>query len=73
VRVSVTDNGPGIPTDKLARLFVPAPTVRGGRLRGLGLAVSRELARRFGGDLVLSAEAGPGARFDLLLPVWRPD
>jgi C4-dicarboxylate-specific signal transduction histidine kinase len=71
VRVSVTDNGPGIPPDRRARVFVPAPTVRGGRLRGLGLAVSRELARRFGGDLVLSADAGPGTRLDLLLPVWR--
>jgi C4-dicarboxylate-specific signal transduction histidine kinase len=71
VRVSVTDNGPGIPPDRLARLFVPAPKVRGGRLRGLGLAVSRGLARRFGGDLVFSADAGPGARFDLLLPAWR--
>jgi len=71
VRVSVTDNGPGIPPERRARLFVPAPTVRGGRLRGLGLAVSRALARRFGGDLVLSADAGPGARFDLLLPAWR--
>ena len=71
VRVSVTDNGPGIPPDRRARLFVPVPKVRGGRLRGLGLAVSRGLARRFGGDLVFSADAGPGARFDLLLPAWR--
>jgi len=71
VRVSVIDNGPGIPPARRPRLFIPVPTVRGGRLRGLGLAVSRGLARRFGGDLVLSAEAGPGTRFDLLLPAWR--
>lgn len=71
VRVSLTDNGPGIPPDRRARLFVPVPTVRGGRLRGLGLAVSRGLAQRFGGDLVLPTDAGPGARFDLLLPAWR--
>jgi len=71
VRVRVTDNGPGIPSDRRARLFAAMPTVRGGRLRGLGLAVSRGLARRFGGDLVLSADAGPGTRFDLLLPAWR--
>jgi two-component system C4-dicarboxylate transport sensor histidine kinase DctB len=71
VRVSVTDNGPGIPPDRRGRLFVAVPTVRGGRLRGLGLAVSRGLARRFGGDLVASANPGPGARFELLLPAWR--
>ncbi len=71
VRVSVADNGPGIPPDRRARVFEPAPTVRGGRLRGLGLAVSRALARRFGGDLVLAADAGPGTRFDLVLPAWR--
>lgn len=71
VRVSLTDNGPGVPPDRRKRLFVPTPTVRGGRLRGLGLAVSQALARRFGGDLVLSTAAGPGTRFDLILPAWR--
>jgi two-component system C4-dicarboxylate transport sensor histidine kinase DctB len=71
VRVSLTDNGPGIPPDRRARLFQPMPTVRGGRLRGLGLAVSRALARRFGGDLVLSADGAPGTRFELVLPAWR--
>jgi two-component system C4-dicarboxylate transport sensor histidine kinase DctB len=71
VRVSLTDNGPGVPPDRRRRLFVPAPAVRDGRLRGLGLAVSQALARRFGGDLVLSTEAGPGTRFDLLVPAWR--
>jgi C4-dicarboxylate-specific signal transduction histidine kinase len=70
VRISVSDNGPGVPPDRRPRVFIPVPTVRGGRLRGLGLAVSRGLARRFGGDLILSAEADPGTRFDLLLPAW---
>jgi signal transduction histidine kinase len=69
VRVSVVDNGQGIAPERRARLFEPAPTVESGRLRGLGLAVSRALARRLGGDLVLAAGDGP-VRFDLVLPAW---
>ena len=72
VQVSVADNGPGIAPERRLRMFEAAPTTDGGRLRGVGLAVSRALARRAGGDLVYSAGDGPGARFDLLLPAWRP-
>jgi C4-dicarboxylate-specific signal transduction histidine kinase len=71
VRVSVADNGPGIPPERRAGLFEAAPTFEAGRLRGLGLTVSRGLARRVGGDLVYSAGDTRGARFDLLLPAWR--
>ncbi len=71
VRVSVVDNGTGLAPGVRPRLFEAAPAIRGGRLRGLGLTVSRVLARRCGGDLVYVASEGPGARFDLLLPGWR--
>ncbi|HET9039780.1 MAG TPA: HAMP domain-containing sensor histidine kinase [Gemmatimonadales bacterium] len=71
VRVSVADNGPGVQPERRACLFEPAPALRAGRLRGLGLTVSRGLARRAGGDLVYFGGDGPGARFDLLLPAWR--
>ena len=71
VRVSVSDNGPGVAPERRVQLFEPTPEIREGRLRGLGLAVSRGLARRAGGNLVLSADHAPGAQFDLLLPAWR--
>jgi signal transduction histidine kinase len=73
--VSLGDHGPGVAASVRRRLFRPfsksareaahsAPGV------GLGLALSRRLARDMGGDLRLDA-AAPGARFLLLLPLDR--
>ena len=69
VEVAVRDNGPGIPADRRAALFR-----RFGRLdpgtkgMGLGLYLSRGLARAHGGDVVLLDEGPPGATFVLRLP-----
>ena len=73
--VTVTDNGPGIPADKLATvfdLFVQAnPTLartEGGL--GIGLTLVKQLVELHGGD-VTAASAGPpgGARFTVRLPI----
>ena len=64
--VSVADEGPGIPEDSRERIFEPFATTRVDGT-GLGLAVSRAIARSHGGDLGLDA-GGPGARFVLRLP-----
>ncbi len=56
VDVEVTDNGPGIA--KLDRLFEPFHTTKQRGL-GLGLAVSRSLARAQGGDLFVASERDP--------------
>jgi signal transduction histidine kinase/ActR/RegA family two-component response regulator len=68
--IRVTDSGPGIPEDKLERLFTPydqtdvsLARTHGGT--GLGLAISRELARLMGGDLIAESEPGRGATFVL--------
>ncbi len=68
VRLSIIDNGPGLPDRARARLFQAfAGSGRPGGA-GLGLAIARELARAQSGDLEL-VETGPeGARFDLTLP-----
>jgi signal transduction histidine kinase len=73
VVVSVLDTGPGIPEDKLETIF--EPFVQLGRSLtsahegvGLGLAISRELARAMGGDLKLSSHVGQGSTFTLILP-----
>ena len=68
VEVVVADDGPGIPPEVEGRLFqafVTGDAGRGGT--GLGLHLSREAARRFGGDL-RSEKAERGARFVLRLP-----
>jgi signal transduction histidine kinase len=76
VAFQVADHGPGIAPDQQRRLFRPfsksaqqaahsAPGV------GLGLALSRRLARRMGGDLRYEPTDTHGACFVLTLPVLR--
>ena len=68
-RVTVADDGPGIPAAIAASLFEPFVTSRPGG-SGLGLAVARRVAERHGGSLVLESPSGsPGARFSIYLPV----
>jgi len=68
VRVTVEDNGPGIPRDARERLFRPFESGRGNGGTGLGLAIARELSTALGGRLELESEVGRGARFSLVLP-----
>jgi signal transduction histidine kinase len=76
VRVEVRDNGIGIPTDKLDAIFEPFVQVRADRARtrdgaGLGLSISRDLARGMGGDLRVESVEHEGSTFVLTLPVGR--
>ena len=75
--VHVVDQGLGIPPEQMHRLFT-----RFSRLvtsenshisgTGLGLYLSRELARLHGGDITARSAAGGGARFMLSLPLHQP-
>jgi signal transduction histidine kinase len=75
--ISVEDDGPGLKADELERVFEPG--VRGNAAErpdaaagaGLGLALSRRLARAVSGD-VQAEEAPTGARFMLRLPLAPP-
>jgi anti-sigma regulatory factor (Ser/Thr protein kinase) len=69
VAVTVADEGPGIAEADHERIFERYERVGdapGGI--GLGLAISRRLARSMGGDIELQSAPGQGARFTLLLP-----
>lgn len=68
VRLEVSDSGPGIPPENIAKIFEPLFTTKA-RGFGLGLALSKSLAQANGGDLALVSEAGEGATFALTLPV----
>ncbi len=72
VSVAVGDNGPGVPPDVLERLFRPFASTKGRRGTGLGLYISRQIAREAGGDLELSSGGGGGARFRMTLPEGSP-
>jgi len=67
VQMEVRDTGPGIPPENLGRIFEPLFTTKA-RGIGLGLAVSRILARANGGDITVTSEPGRGAAFMLALP-----
>ena len=70
VRLSVSDDGPGVPMAVRAKIFEPFFTTKDvGVGTGLGLAVCREIARGHGGQLSLDESYPHGARFVLSLPV----
>ena len=77
-RFTVTDTGPGIAANELARLFQPFQ--QGGetsanleRGTGLGLAISQRLVSLMGGEIRVSSEVGKGSRFwfEVKLPTVR--
>jgi len=68
VFVAVADNGEGVAPEIAPRLFRPFATTKGHRGTGLGLYISRQIAREAGGDLALVSPPGGGARFSLSLP-----
>jgi len=68
VRLQVTDDGPGIPSEQLPRVFEPFYSTRPGG-RGLGLAGSFSIVHRHGGHLACASELGVGTRFTVWLPV----
>lgn len=69
VRLSVTDNGCGIPPEIRARLFEPFFTARkDGTGTGLGLSVVHEIVTRASGLIRVKSEEGRGSTFEILLP-----
>lgn len=74
VRIVVSDDGPGITPELAESIFEPGLSTGGGS--GLGLALSRRVARTMGGDVDLmptqnSSSPMAGARFEVRLPVAR--
>ena len=73
IRVTITDNGPGIPPEHLARVFDPFFTTKEpGRGTGLGLAISFQIIEKMGGRLLLENVAPRGSRATVILPVVIP-
>lgn len=73
VRITVSDNGRGIAPNQLSRIFEPFVQVDAQLTRehegvGLGLAISRDLARGMAGDLTVESTPGRGSAFTLALP-----
>ena len=74
VRVTVEDDGPGIPPGLQSHLFEPFFTSKGaGDGKGLGLAIAYSLVRGWNGDLSVESEPGRGATFEVLIPARDVD
>ena len=73
VSFRVIDTGDGIPEEKLVLIFDPFVQAESGHSRsregsGLGLTISRRLARLMGGDLTVKSKVDAGSTFTLWLP-----
>ncbi len=78
LRLRVSDTGIGIPEDRARLIF--EPFVQAGRALnrthegvGLGLAISRDLARAMGGDITVESDVGHGSVFTVTLPKAEGD
>jgi signal transduction histidine kinase len=78
VKIKVSDTGVGIPAERLKDIF--EPFVQADRRLnqprdgvGLGLTISRDLARAMGGDLMVESSVGVGSTFTLVLPTKQSE
>jgi signal transduction histidine kinase len=71
IEVRIADDGPGIPPERLERLFEPRLERRGRRVgMGLGLPAAKRIIEDHGGSLRVESTVGEGTRFILRIPPW---
>jgi signal transduction histidine kinase len=74
LHIRVADTGRGVPAEKLNSIFEPFVQIDRNAAEesqqgvGLGLSISRDLARAMGGDLTVASVPGKGSTFTLTLP-----
>jgi len=68
VRISVTDDGPGIPAENLEKIFDPRFTTKAEGM-GLGLSICRQILQKLGGRIRAANAPDKGAVFTVELPV----
>jgi two-component system NtrC family sensor kinase len=73
IHVVLTDNGKGIPPERIERIFEPFYTTKApGRGTGLGLSVCHQVIKQHDGHILVDSQVGEGTRFTVILPVHRP-
>jgi signal transduction histidine kinase len=68
--IGITDNGPGIPQDRLATIFLPFKRLHGREIpgSGMGLAIANRIVEAHGGRMWVESENGQGSTFYFTLP-----
>src|ERR1043165_9740093 len=66
VHIEITDNGPGIDTDAMNKIFIPFYTTKK-KSSGIGLSLSQQIIQSHGGQLKVSRSGNNGTTFSVLL------
>ncbi len=71
VEVSISDNGIGIPEEKLQQIFEPFYTTKDGTGTGLGLSITYGIVEKLGGKISVKSKLEEGTCFTVQLPITR--
>ena len=66
-RIRVTDDGKGIPSEQVNRIFEPFVSLREGGT-GLGLFLALNFVRQWGGEILVETKPDQGSVFEIVLP-----
>jgi signal transduction histidine kinase len=72
LHIEITDDGGGIPKEKIARIFTPFYTTKEAG-SGLGLAFVHRIVRDHGGNISVTSSKGKGTTFVITLPAYPPE
>ena len=68
--IQISDTGPGIPRETLAKIFDPFFTTKEvGKGTGLGLSISHSIIEKLDGTVTVDSEVGRGTTFTISLPI----
>jgi putative nucleotidyltransferase with HDIG domain len=69
-QLRIADNGTGIPTKLMDKIFAPVQSTKSGKNRGFGLSVVQDLVNKLGGTIHCQSSKS-GTQFELLLPAGK--
>ena len=72
IKILVRDNGEGISSQEIEKIFQPFKSSKGNAGTGLGLAVAQKIVKEHQGKIDVASDIGAGAVFSISLPI-RPN